>query len=86
MDLAASAPYEDIGTDVNVGVVHVLRGTRWGLAMENQVWHQGISGVQGSPEEYDLFGYSLAAIPFSSKIFADGFETGDTDRWSDTVH
>lgn len=44
-----------------VGAVHVLYGDTAGLTdAADQIWDQG-QGVQGSPEEFDIFSWSLAA-------------------------
>lgn len=80
-DLAIGAPYENIyvtkrdsltgreccGEDeVDAGYVVVLYGTPAGLsAAKSQGWHQKKDGVQGKPEDWDFFGWALAAGDFN---------------------
>ncbi|MEE4240941.1 MAG: FG-GAP repeat protein, partial [Desulfopila sp.] len=64
VDLAIGAPYESVGAVAQAGIVHVLYSTTSGLsATGSQGWYQGYSGLQGSAETGDRFGYALAAIP-----------------------
>ncbi len=87
-DLAAAAPFEDIGTANDGGGVFVIRGSSTGLtATGNQAWHQGSPGIDGAVEPNDRFGLALAAIPRSRApaIFVDGFESGSTTVWSATA-
>ncbi len=66
-DLAIGVPYEDFGDPLldGAGVVHVLDGSPAGLAVPggDQLWHQNVTGVDGTAEAGDNFGYTLAAIP-----------------------
>lgn len=66
-DLAVGVPHEDregVTPLVNAGVVHVLLGSSAGLTTTgSQLWHQDSPGVGGASEDYDYFGYELAAIP-----------------------
>jgi hypothetical protein len=66
-DLAVGVPGEDIGTAADGGAVHVLYGTPGGglAATDNQLWHQGSSGIQGAVESGDRFGASLAVGDFN---------------------
>ena len=70
-DLAIGAPGEDVSTGpittvINAGVVIVLYGTSSGLASAGaQTWRQGASGLLGTPEEGDFFGWALAAGDFN---------------------
>lgn len=69
-DLAVGVPFEDIGDILDAGAVNVFYGSSSKLTVDgNQLWYQGNVGVLGSPEEYDYFGYSLAAIPKETKVF-----------------
>jgi hypothetical protein len=62
-DLAVGIPEEDIGTIYNAGAVAVLYGTADGISVTgNQFWHQSSPLVEDAAEEWDSFGYSLAAI------------------------
>ena len=84
-DLAVGVPYEDIGSADDTGAVNVLYGSAGGItATANQIWYQDSPGIQGTPESLDHFGWALAAIPPSPLLFRDGFEGGDTGRWSST--
>lgn len=61
-DLAISAYQEDVGDIVDAGSVTVLRGSSTGLtATGSKAFSQSTSGVAGTNETADLFGYSLAA-------------------------
>jgi hypothetical protein len=69
-DLVIGVPYEDItyGTEtkVDAGAVHVLYGTANGLgdAGDNDLWLvQANSAIPDAPNNYEVFGYSLAAVP-----------------------
>jgi hypothetical protein len=62
-DLAIGAPYEDLGSAVDAGVVHLIYGSGSGLAQNPQLWHQDSPGVNGTAEEGDTFGLALVAIP-----------------------
>ena len=60
-DLAIGVPYEDRRID-RVGVVHVIYGTRNGLAARgSQVWHQDSPGIAERAELRDQFGQSLTS-------------------------
>jgi hypothetical protein len=64
VDLAIGIPYEAIGTTDQAGAVNVLYGSDSGLlAADDQFWYQGGSGLQGTAETGDRFGFALAAIP-----------------------
>jgi hypothetical protein len=64
VDLAIGVPYESVGTEDQAGAVNVIYGSDVGLnAAGDQLWYQGNSGLQGTPETGDRFGYALAAVP-----------------------
>lgn len=73
-DLAIGAPGEDIDNIVDAGSVEVLYGARGGLGTgaseywyggpDVQFWSQNTTGVAGTAEAFDQFGYSLAAANF----------------------
>ena len=70
-DLVVGVPYENIGTTVDAGAVHVIYGSSTGLvATGNEFWHQG-DGLQGTPEALDYFGYALAAGDFDGDDYVD---------------
>jgi hypothetical protein len=63
-DLAVGIPFEDLGTAVIVaGAVHVLYGTGpVGLtATGDQIWTQNSHGILDNAEDFDRFGWAVAA-------------------------
>ena len=63
-DLAVGAPYEDLETMRDVGLVHMLFGSPdYYFANAGQVITQETIGL-GETEAYDMFGISLAIWPF----------------------
>jgi hypothetical protein len=73
-DLAMSAYNEDLGTDINAGVVQVVYGSADRLdsaaSQADQLFYQG-NGIQGTPENNDLFGSALAAGDFDGNGYDD---------------
>jgi hypothetical protein len=70
--LVIGVPQEDIDTVNDAGAVNVLYSSALGLSAEgNQFWHQDVSGVLGAAEEYDEFGFALAAGDFNGDGYAD---------------
>jgi hypothetical protein len=67
-DLAIGSPYEDIEngtTKTAAGAVHVLYGSSDGLtATEADLWHQDVTGFEGTAAAGEWFGYALAAGDF----------------------
>src|SRR5262245_16809611 len=64
-DSAAGVLGQDVGGGVDAGSVNVIYGSSTGLqAAGNQVWHQGITGINDNPENSDGFGFKLAAGDF----------------------
>jgi hypothetical protein len=71
-DLAIGVPDEDVGKIVDAGAVSVLYGTRTGLGTVNdQVWSQNSSNIEGSSETGDQYGSALTAGDFNGDGFAD---------------
>jgi hypothetical protein len=68
-DLAAGAPFEDVGTTVDAGATSVLYGTTGtGLTLADaQTFVQPVSAV----ERDDTFGWALASGDFNDDTFAD---------------
>jgi hypothetical protein len=61
-DLAVGAPFESIGSSIAVGAVNVLYGTPTGLTGSgSQTFTQNSPGVGSTAEEFDSFGFALAA-------------------------
>ena len=60
-DLAAGAPFENVGSTPDAGAVSVLPGSAGGLTVVGgQVFTQDSPGVPGSAQEFDIFGFTLA--------------------------
>ena len=60
-DLAAGAPFEDVGSTPDAGAVSVLPGSAGGLTVVGgQLFTQDSPGVPGSAQELDIFGFTLA--------------------------
>lgn len=72
-DLAIGAPFSTINGFFFGGSVTVLYGkSKWRLsATGSQFWTQNRPGIKGKTEEFDEFGYSLAAGDFNGDGFAD---------------
>jgi hypothetical protein len=63
-DLAIGAPGENLDGYWNAGAVHVFYGTAWGLSPSgSDSWYQD-DDIAGSAEDYDSFGWALAAGDF----------------------
>jgi hypothetical protein len=71
-DLAIGVPDESIGGVSKVGAANVIYGTANGLnAAGDQLWYQGLDGVQDFTEAGDRFGFALAAADFDGDGFDD---------------
>ncbi len=71
-DLAVGVPYEDVGSVGDAGAVNVLYGSPTRLsATGNQLWHQDATNVVDVAEEFDSFGYALAAGDFNGDGHVD---------------
>lgn len=61
-DLAVGVPFEDHGSVLDGGLVHLLYGSPSGLqSTRSQTWSQKSDGVDGRVEAGDMFGLDLAA-------------------------
>ncbi len=70
-DLAVGVPYEHWNLE-DTGIVQVLYGTTGGLsAVGDQVWRQDVTGIAGTEEAGDRFGYALAAGDFDGNGYVD---------------
>ena len=67
-DLAAGAPFEDVGSTPDAGAVGVLPGSAGGLTV---VGSQLFTQVGGAVEPIDGFGFSLASGDFNGDTIAD---------------
>lgn len=67
-DLAIGVPFENLGSLLNAGMVHVVYSTVSGLDLENaQTWIQTLD----PSEDADQLGFALAAGRFSGRAGAD---------------
>jgi hypothetical protein len=72
VDLAIGVPFEDVDRHVLAGSVNVIYGSAGGLtAGGNQLWTQDSSGILGSPENGDMFGFSLTTGDLNGDTFDD---------------
>src|SRR5918996_2806929 len=61
-DLAVGVPGESVGTVEAAGAVNVLFGSGGGLSgAGSQLFHQDVAGIGSTAEEFDFFGFALAA-------------------------
>ncbi|MGH2572132.1 MAG: FG-GAP repeat protein, partial [Actinomycetota bacterium] len=63
-DLSIGVARETVGGSAGTGAVNTLYGSAAGLqatSPADQLWHEGISGVQGEPAPGNAFGSALAA-------------------------
>jgi hypothetical protein len=71
-DLAVGVRSEDIGAVAGAGAVNVIYATSRGLsARGDQLWHQNSSGIAETSDEFDEFGFALAAANFGKSSHAD---------------
>jgi FG-GAP repeat protein len=71
-DLAIGVPFEDVSKRKDAGGVNVIYGSPSGLgANGNQFWHQGSTGIPGSPAGGDNFGFAVTAGNFNGDSFVD---------------
>lgn len=71
-DLAIGAPKEDVNGDDNAGYVNVLFGSSKGIDdAGDQSFHQDTTGIAGSTEADDHFGFALTTGDFDGDGFAD---------------
>jgi hypothetical protein len=68
-DLAIGVPTEEVGNVLKAGTVQVIYGSASGLSSTvkpDQIFQQGVGGLDGIPEFPDNFGLSLAAGDFNN--------------------
>ncbi len=71
-DLAVGVPYEDVGAAANAGAVNVIYGSASGLTSSgNQLWTQDSTGINGTAETDDHFGYRVVAGDFDGDGYVD---------------
>ncbi|MCA9198264.1 MAG: FG-GAP repeat protein, partial [Planctomycetales bacterium] len=67
-DLVVGVPYEDLGSVVDAGAVHVIYGTTdVGLTTNgSQTWHQNSAYINGTAGKDDRFGFAIATGDFDN--------------------
>ena len=71
-DLVVGVPFESVGGAFDAGAVNVLYGTATGLTgTGSQLFTQNSTGVAGTAEQSDDFGFALAAGDFNHDGFDD---------------
>jgi hypothetical protein len=71
-DVAIGSPYGTVGTRTSAGFVSVIYGSSKGLnTAKKRVFSQNSTGVPGTAEAYDHFGYALASADFDQDGYAD---------------
>ena len=71
-DLAVGSPGENLDSTADVGIVQIFSGTASGITQNaTQVWHQAVSGIVGTAEAGDQFGFALSAWNFGKTTQAD---------------
>lgn len=71
-ELIASAPGEALGSLAGAGMAQVIFGAAGGLTdLDNQVWHQNTSDINGKAEAGDHFGEALVTGDFDGDTHVD---------------
>jgi hypothetical protein len=71
-DLVVGVPWEDVGAVTDAGAISVLYGSDVGLTeVGDQFWSQSTTGVSGTAETSDMFGWATTAGDFDGDGFAD---------------
>ena len=71
-DLAVGVPNEDIGDIADAGAVSILYGSAKGLtSVRNELWDQDSPDIEGGVEEFDSYGWALAAGDFDGDGSSD---------------
>jgi len=71
-DLAVGVNGESVGSKQFAGAVNVFYGTSSRLSSSgDQLWHQDVSGVEGTAAPFERFGYSLANGDFDGDGHGD---------------
>lgn len=77
-DLAIGVPGEDLSPGQlavyyeDVGAVHVVYGSRFGLTSDgSRIWHQDSDGIDGAGRSGDQFGTALSSADYDGDTFDD---------------
>lgn len=79
-DLAIGVPAESIGAVMDAGAVNVIYGSSSGLSATStpdQLWHQGIPGIEEFPETSEFFSAVAGTAYFDFFAFISSMTTGD---------
>src|SRR6266508_4060829 len=80
-DLAAAAPFENVGRTVDAGAVSVLPGSAGGLTpVGGQLFTQDTPGVPNNAEAFDGFGFTLATGEPGPAAAASASPSGSSSR------
>ena len=73
-DVAIGAPGESIENIEDAGAINIIYGGASGLSgVDDQMWHQDSGSVEGSSEQGDFFGFSIAIGDFNGSGEGDVF-------------
>lgn len=82
--LAVGVPRQDVGANADAGAVYTLQGTVLGLSMSATLWHQDVSGVDGTTAAGEEFGARLgtASLAVGEDLWVEvpGELCGDSDE------
>lgn len=79
-DLVAGVPGESVDGIGGAGAVNVLYGAAWGPSGSNdQVWHQGVAGIEGVVEQRDRM---ASPLPTSDGVYRLPYTNGTSVRAS----
>ncbi len=67
-DIAIGVPREGISGKAEAGATHVFYGGPGGVTSVDDIWHQAVSGVNGTAEAGDHFGEALAAGNYNGDV------------------
>lgn len=70
-DLVVGMPTEDVGEAGDAGAFVVLSGSATGPSPAGTLWSEASTGVAGTPERGDLFGYALSPGDFDGDLSVD---------------
>jgi hypothetical protein len=80
-DLVVGAPFESVGSVVGAGAINVFKGGGVGVGLvEGFVLHQDVAGIGSTAEEFDQFGFALAAPGHQTSGVTQGAASSSTTR------
>lgn len=69
-ELAVGAPFENLGSTVDAGMLTEFAGSVNGPVLDRN-WHQDSSGIQGAPDVGDEFGFAVECGNFDGDAYDD---------------